>query len=329
MQCIDLPKKVYSRLLYSNKYKISAIIVNIIDKCNYNCYYCYNKKPGKLRTDVHLNLSKLFDFIKWFSLNINKHIIIFILGGEPTLHPDLFKFCINIRKNFSTVNCRIVTNFSYDYKKMLQLLDYGIQFNLSWHSLSNDLQNINFIKKIEKIPKKFFDSYQIEIVTMYEKLNYEYSLNVFDYFYKKIPKHITLTIVENNHLNGQFNEIYEYTEKQNIEYYSRIETDDYINNHLHNSLTYEFDNYKKQYVTQQIYFNKKLAIFKNYICYAGIDQIYIHFNGDIAPCDDLYEKNILLGNIYNNKTFNKSKFHYRICQINSCPCPFFSKKQKI
>jgi len=48
---------------------------------------------------------------------------------------------------------------------------------------------------------------------MYEKLNYEYSLNVFDYFYKKIPKHITLTIVENNHLNGQFNEIYEYTEK--------------------------------------------------------------------------------------------------------------------
>ena len=121
---------------------------------------------------------------------------------------------------------------------------------------------------------------------------------------------------------------YIYNKKQNDEYYKRIENEVYIQQHLHNSLIYEYDTYSRVYVTQQIYFNEQLGSFKNYICYAGVDQIFINFNGDIAPCDDLYETGVNIGNIYDNN-FDKSKFHYRICPLKICPCPFFSKKQKI
>jgi sulfatase maturation enzyme AslB (radical SAM superfamily) len=114
---------VYSQLLYGNNKHISAIIVNIIDICNYNCYYCYNKKP---RTNKILDLHALIHFIDWFSNNINSNIILFILGGEPTLHPQLFDFCVFLRKKYKNINCRIVTNFSYDIKKILTLLEYGI-----------------------------------------------------------------------------------------------------------------------------------------------------------------------------------------------------------
>jgi molybdenum cofactor biosynthesis enzyme MoaA len=47
--------KVFSNFLQNTTY--SSIIVNIIDVCNYNCYYCYNKQP---RTNIKLNLNKLY-----------------------------------------------------------------------------------------------------------------------------------------------------------------------------------------------------------------------------------------------------------------------------
>lgn len=322
----DLANNIYSRQLYKTDKHIAAIIVNVIDICNYNCYYCYNKKP---RLNILLDLNKLFLFIQWFINNINNNVILFILGGEPTLHPQLFDFCKKLKITYlDNVNCRIVTNFSQPLSKTLEMLNCGIQMNASWHSLPNDRCNKPFIEKIDKIPLEYFNRKQIEIVTMYEKLYDKYALSVFDYFYEKIPANVTLTPVENNHLHGKWSELYRYSDQQNKEYYRRIQNQLYISQHAHNSIIYEYDTYTASYVTQQIYFNKSLSSFKNYKCFAGIDQIYIHFNGDIAPCDDLYEKNILLGNIYSGK-FDKSKFHFRICQLDECPCPFFSKKQKI
>lgn len=146
----NLANVVYSKLLYGQDKKIAAIIVNIIDICNYDCYYCYNKKP---RTSMMLDLDKLFAFIQWFMDNINNNIILFILGGEPTLHPQLFDFCKKIRLTYpNNVNCRIVTNFSYLLHKTIELLEYGVQMNASWHSLPNDRYNKQFIEKIDKIP---------------------------------------------------------------------------------------------------------------------------------------------------------------------------------
>jgi radical SAM protein with 4Fe4S-binding SPASM domain len=38
--------------------------------------------------------------------------------------------------------------------------------------------------------------------------------------------------------------------------------------------------------------------FYNFKCMAGLYQISINFNGDISPCDDLYERGIIIGSIY-------------------------------
>ena len=100
---------VYSEYLYSNNYNIATIIVNIIDARNYSCYYCYNKKP---RTNKVLELNKLYNFCKWYYDNINRHINICILGGEPTLHKDMLNICKCISSTFSEMKCIVIANFS-------------------------------------------------------------------------------------------------------------------------------------------------------------------------------------------------------------------------
>lgn len=71
--------------LEQKKYKYINVTVNIIDNCNYTCNYCYNKD---YRSNNILNLTALYNYILKTKLNI----ALDILGGEPTLHPDLLIF---------------------------------------------------------------------------------------------------------------------------------------------------------------------------------------------------------------------------------------------
>ena len=68
------------------------MIINIIDLCNKKCSYCYNKI---YRFDSILNL----DFLEKFIDNSLLKIVFDIIGGEPTLHPDLYDFCKKMNDN--------------------------------------------------------------------------------------------------------------------------------------------------------------------------------------------------------------------------------------
>ena len=313
---------VYSEYLYSNNYNIATIIVNIIDACNYSCYYCYNKKP---RTNKVLDLNKLYNFCKWYYDNINRHINICILGGEPTLHKDLLNFCKCISSTFSEMKCIVITNFSQDLNYYLDLLNTHTNLILSWHSLQN---NDIFIDKVNSIPYHYFKDDMIKISVMYEKMNIQKSLYVFDTLYHKFYKYMEFSIVENNHLHGKQSELYEYTDEELDQFNQRINNKTYFDAQSYKHITFEYNDRIEKKILSQTLLDKKLVDFHNYKCMAGVDQLQIYFNGDIAPCDDLYETGVILGNIYSDN-FDKSKYHYRICQLHNCPCPAFSKKLKI
>jgi pyruvate formate lyase activating enzyme len=73
--------------------KISCVLFT--SGCNFDCPYCHNPELVR-RTPASkaIDLKEIFDF-----LNKRKSLLdgVVITGGEPTLHPDLFDFCREIK----------------------------------------------------------------------------------------------------------------------------------------------------------------------------------------------------------------------------------------
>jgi len=146
--------------------------LNITYKCNLNCSYCYEQEFSYKKEIMSLEeIGNLFRLFK--SLNIHESTLI---GGEPTLHPDLSKICsLASEKNISL---RIFTS-GFINKKILNLLkeseslrDIYIHLtdhiNRQWSENISELfkaskniwfrinfSNVHEIKKAESIISKF------------------------------------------------------------------------------------------------------------------------------------------------------------------------------
>ena len=70
-----------------------------------------------------LDLNKTYLFLKNIVLQYNRPIRLTLIGGEPTLHPDLYEFCKKVC-TLKNVHMNIFSNFSNNvilYKRLLTL----------------------------------------------------------------------------------------------------------------------------------------------------------------------------------------------------------------
>tara|TARA_B110000858_G_scaffold81166_1_gene94098 strand:+ start:248 stop:721 length:474 start_codon:yes stop_codon:yes gene_type:complete len=108
------------------------------DICNFDCTYCFpGSHPSKYRyrkdTDFVIeNFKKLFAFYK---LKFNKSKIYFEIagGGEPTLWPDLLKFCKEIKK-VPDLSIALVCNGSRTLRWWNTIIPYIDEVMLSYHN---------------------------------------------------------------------------------------------------------------------------------------------------------------------------------------------------
>jgi organic radical activating enzyme len=108
------------------------------DICNFDCTYCFpGSHPSKYRyrkdTDFVIdNFKKLFAFYK---LKFNKSKIYFEIagGGEPTLWPDLLKFCKEIKK-VPDLSIALVCNGSRTLRWWDTIIPYIDEVMLSYHN---------------------------------------------------------------------------------------------------------------------------------------------------------------------------------------------------
>ena len=109
--------KVTSKYYLCNSFTIQTMVT---DKCNYNCQYCYND----YHSNNDINFKSLLNYISIIKNRLNKDLVFLdILGGEPTLHPDLYDFCKKL-SNEEYINYTIYSNFSSDinlYENILNL----------------------------------------------------------------------------------------------------------------------------------------------------------------------------------------------------------------
>ena len=90
--------------------------VSCIDKCNYNCKYCFNMKGNYVRTEKELNLDKVLEFSLWLNEKTGKKINISLVGGEPTLHSQFSSFAQMTNTRNDVITMTSFTNFAKPYE---------------------------------------------------------------------------------------------------------------------------------------------------------------------------------------------------------------------
>ena len=312
------PVKIYTDTSdFNNCFRIEAFI---IDVCNYECTYCYNDRP---RSHLHLDLARLkmlVDFIK--EKNKSQQISIELIGGEPTLHPDLYDFCKNL--NNKNINCTIYTNFSQTAEYYSKLLAIGnVHLIATYHYLSKQ-QSMTYMNKAKLLSQTnvFIDKLQFKV--MLEIDAFSESLQMFDMLYStNLKNNITISLLDRDKCgNIQFyNTKKTYSSEQIAQYHRRAKM---ISLNMVNLVVkYNNGSIKRYFYNDFINYNS--PNFKRWKCDAGYKYIYVHADGNIYACHQ--SPNLLLGNI--NISNVRFLNHPIICPIDVCPCKYDVPKEKL
>ena len=294
--------KLYSNLKYTKKSNdLIHIELFIIDKCNVRCQYCYNVFP---RHNDIINADRCTQFVNFIYTKFKPSSIqVDIIGGEPTLHPNLIKIVQDLIKYIPTISIGIFTNFSADislYSNILSLSD-KIELVISWHSVVYTPEI--FITKIKQFSAETLNS-QFNIRILFEPTNLDSAVTIFQTLidYGVATPYLT-PLINNQNFNNGYNETdYSiYDKLNNMIKFDKIYVAEYSD-----GTKFEFSHY--DVMRHKIYSNCHL-----WLCDAGIRNLYVHANGDVYPCCTLYNnKTYFRGNI--NLDFKLIKFSKTLCR---------------
>lgn len=127
-----------------NYYKNIDIGIDVTSICNYKCWYC-NSHHAKQYKNVILS-PKILNIITHHLKIIDKKYNVYLLGGEPLLHPHL-KMVIDKLNELNVTKISLITNA---YKPLPNLeLHYIASFHPS--IADNDIFLHNILKQKDKI----------------------------------------------------------------------------------------------------------------------------------------------------------------------------------
>ena len=295
------------------------VLLFIADQCNFACPYCYNRRP---RTNKLIDLDLLYKFVEDMSQKTKRKMNISLIGGEPTLHPGMLNFCKSILSNVPSTCVEILTNFSQPLETYLEHLELGMKIAATWHGKINDKQNLDYCKKMLRVPLKFFENDQIEVRIMFENDNWDNAEEVFRQMCPLFKKWVEISLVSD--LDGK---PYPYTKAQLDRYKELLMKLKYTRDFF--TLRYR-DGTEKQVSFNDMYLNP-LVNFHLWRCNAGLDYIYVHCNGNVYNCQSYYEhdRKPICNIIQTQGEYKKELFKPTICSVEYCSCDFDVYKEKI
>jgi sulfatase maturation enzyme AslB (radical SAM superfamily) len=254
--------------------------------CNYTCDYCHpNSNDGSERWNS--NYTAVADFVNKVREK-NKYACLEIIGGEPTLWPELQLFME--KTSHDNLMFEISTNGSRTLRYWEQFKPSNSLFVFSWHPKEVDTDHL--VKVIEVMKDKCFPMVSLLITPD----SWEKGLDAINKF-EKLNIFIDIKLVRKSLVNS---ELYPYTTSQldYIDVYSKKPNNIIFPKWL--SL------YPKDIILNGIQKNwnnlvtDKKNIFTDWKCNAGIDRFVIDPNGDISRCWPRVGGKI--GNVYSGYT---------------------------
>lgn len=165
--------KPYRNPYFSSIYQGMIVEIHVIDHCNLNCAGCNHFSPLSQPWTIEVeNFKKQLEVLKE-NIPVVKELI--LLGGEPTLHPDLPLLCEIARNIFPKAHIVILSNgvkidIVKDNAEIFKKLNIDINFcsypgktdfdsikelNYPYFNTRNLLQQILVDKKGSKIQNNF------------------------------------------------------------------------------------------------------------------------------------------------------------------------------
>jgi len=184
--------------------KIVCFSLFLITICNLKCSYCYARKTkpwGEI-----LKKSDLDIIIKYLQ-KIKFKFKICLLGGEPTLYPNLECLIDKLDKIQNCITIEIFTNGL----KYIDFKSKKIDLNMSWHAETKGFNKETFLKNYKKYNEKF-PTTVCSIIDLKENIKYFKQIH----YQNIIDKNISIT-----HIKGE-------KEKDLFYFNGKIVTESYI-----------------------------------------------------------------------------------------------------
>jgi len=181
----------------------------LTDYCNYNCSYCYAKDFNK---QSFTSENKSWKMVLARLKTLDTKFKIELLGGEPTLHPEIFAIIKKLNCIKNCIDIQLITNLSKSiqfFKKLDILENNKLTINASYH-----YEYDGFYEKCLK-----FNNFK------YIKFRVTVNVGSDESYWNKILK-----ILNNKNIHTTINILYS-TPDNNIKYNKNIYT--YFSDYLH------------------------------------------------------------------------------------------------
>lgn len=258
--------------------------IQITDKCNCSCHYCYNDSNIKRS---FINSSDFFYIVD--DLVKNNVFRISIEGGEPFLHPNALEFIDYIEK--SGISFTIITNASLITNEISSFLNTLVngEIIVSLDSIEERIHNStrsNYNDVIKGIENLIDSGVIFGINTVISKFNIDTCHQIISHFYPAVKKFSYLRLIPRKKDDELISSLLQYSEEQ-------------INNLEINLLRF-----KNKYTDIKIESPFNLSKEKDFTCteflnvpgcLAGSTYLTIKANMDVIPCS--YCQNIIVGNL--------------------------------
>lgn len=145
-------------------------------RCNFACSYCPdiwhdNTSPHKTLDELQQAWRKLMKSVE----KIEKQIFLSVLGGEPTMNPNLIPFLQWVRKDFNSHNAiiQVFSNGTATVEYYQTLIEYA-NITFSTHSeFMNEAKFFTTVTKTQQHANTNNLGYQVDVVIMNEEWNQE------------------------------------------------------------------------------------------------------------------------------------------------------------
>jgi hypothetical protein len=129
------------------KHIINRLDIMVAYACNVSCRGCIS--VSDIKRDGIAPVEDVIDWITLWSTMLDPKVVA-VFGGEPLLHPDLFKICATIRNHWPVTTIRVITNgYLLDNFFSGTWFEFGpIEMQISIHRKDHETIINQHIKKI-------------------------------------------------------------------------------------------------------------------------------------------------------------------------------------
>lgn len=285
--------------------KMHRAIIAITCNCNSRCKTCFiwkKRYKDELDLDDFKRLSET-DFFK-------KLRFISITGGEPFLREDIDQIVNLFKQKNPKLHITILTNALMPeriYDKMSKM-PKDVALNLSLNGdeqMHDEIRGIkgNFKKLLETIENIKKLKRNASFIFTVTKENYNQLLWAWDFAKKQKLNIMFSPEVNYGRLNDNIGR--EMTPEQKRKVIEQLKK-------IYKERKRVFFDYTYLLFFKKFYSHKNVSN----ICYAGTNSIYIDYNGDVYPCENLVGRIKPFGNI--KKNFSIPKDYLKIIKQSKC-----------